>query len=412
MFLSPFRQDHFFITSTLALLFSMAAVRADEPKDTVGEKPPMGANLLFDGKDLSGWTDMGGKPAKWAVKDGYVAVGRGDIRTKEKFGPDFQLHVEFWLPLMADKHDQARANSGVYLQGRYEIQVLDSYKNKTYAKGEAGAMYGILGTSKNANKPPEEWQTYDITFHSPRVDEKGKVTKPGHITVVFNGQTVIDNGSFDHVTGGAMDEKLGEPGPLRLQDHGCKVRFRNIWLLPLSAGDRGKKAAASTTALGPGQFLPGPFHFINLNGAHAGKPHCLVCEVGLRPAVAVFVRDRAMSNKTAGTLLQKLDEVIGRNPKAQLKGFVAFLGDDYTKPEGELAALRKIDGYVKGLDLKNLVACAGPAAGPEGYQIGKDAEVTILLYKEQKIVQGSSFPAGQLTESDVAAIAKAANELK
>jgi hypothetical protein len=105
--------------------------------------------------------------------------------------------------------------------------------NDTYEKGECGALYGLIGTSKNANKPPEQWQTYDITFHAPRVDDSGKVTEKGHVTVVFNGETVIDNGAFDTTTGGELDKKIGEPGPLRLQDHGCKVRFRNIWLLPL-----------------------------------------------------------------------------------------------------------------------------------------------------------------------------------
>ncbi len=184
---------------------------------------------------MAGWTTRDGKPAGWKVEDGYLEVvpGKTDIMTKEKFGPDFQLHVEFWLPLMADKKDQERANSGVYLQGRYEIQILDSYMNETYPKGECGAMYKILGTSKNANKPPEQWQTYDITFHAPRVDDDGKVTEKGRITVVFNGETVIDNGRFDHNTAGEIDTKLGTPGPILLQDHGCKIRFRNIWLKPL-----------------------------------------------------------------------------------------------------------------------------------------------------------------------------------
>jgi hypothetical protein len=212
------------------------AIGADDKKDQ-SAKPPEGATVLFDGKDLSGWrsTDKD-EAAPWTVQDGYmeVAPGKHDIMTREKFGPDFKLHVEFWLPLMADKKSQERANSGVYLQGRYEIQVLDSYENPTYEKGECGALYGILGTSKNANKPPEQWQTYDITFHAPQVDDAGKVTKNGRLTVVFNGETVIDNGEFDKVTGGALDEKLGEPGPIRLQDHGCKVRYRNIWLKPLT----------------------------------------------------------------------------------------------------------------------------------------------------------------------------------
>ncbi len=214
----------------LGILTATSAIGADDK--TV--PPPPGATLLFGGKDLSGWTDLKGQPAVWSVMDGYMEVGKGDIRTEKTFGPDFQLHVEFWLPLMADKKGQARANSGVYLQGRYEIQVLDSYDNPTYEKGECAAMYGILGTSKNANKPPEEWQTYDITFRSPRVDDEGKVAKKGTITVVFNGVTVIDNGEFDKVTGGAMDNKLGTPGPIRLQDHGCKVRYRNIWIKPLA----------------------------------------------------------------------------------------------------------------------------------------------------------------------------------
>jgi hypothetical protein len=214
----------------LGFLTVSAATGADERP----APPPAGATVLFDGKDLSGWTDLKGHPAKWSVMDGYMEVRGGDIRTEKTFGPDFQVHVEFWLPLMADKKDQARANSGVYLQGRYEIQVLDSYNNPTYAKGECAAMYGILGTSKNANKPPEQWQTYDITFRSPRVDDAGKVTKKGEVNVVFNGETVIDHGQFDKVTGGAMDEKMGTPGPIRLQDHGCKVRYRNIWVKPLA----------------------------------------------------------------------------------------------------------------------------------------------------------------------------------
>ena len=215
------------------VLMLVAHAGAIEP-----QAPPEGAKVLFDGKDLSNWVMMNGKDPVWKVENGYmeVAPGKGDIRTKDKFGPDFQLHVEFWLPLMADKKDQARANSGVYLQGRYEIQVLDSYMNETYANGSVGALYGIIAPNKEAQKkavkPPEQWNTYDITFQSPRVDENGKVKEKGRVTVVLNGVPIIENGEFDKVTGGAMDNKLGEPGPLRLQDHGCPIRFRNIWILP------------------------------------------------------------------------------------------------------------------------------------------------------------------------------------
>jgi hypothetical protein len=203
--------------------------------------PPKGAIMLFDGKDLARWVTRGGQPAEWKVdNDGSMEVtrGKGDIMTKEKFGPDFRLHVEFWLPLMEKATGQGRANSGVYLQGRYEIQVLDSYKNDTYANGSVGALYGIIAPDKEAQekaiRPPEQWQTYDIVFHAPRVDDQGKVTNPGRLTVVLNGVPIIKGGRFDHVTGGALDERVGTPGPLLLQDHGCRVRFRNIWLVPIS----------------------------------------------------------------------------------------------------------------------------------------------------------------------------------
>jgi hypothetical protein len=229
----------------VAGLPAFAGVRADD-KTTEGAKPPKGAIVLFDGKDLSGWTTRDGKPALWKVEEGFVEIvsGKGDIMTKEKFGPDFKLHVEFWLPKMPpDVKGQARANSGVYLQGRYEIQVLDSYMNDTYANGSVGALYGIIAPDKAAQekaiKPPEQWNTYDITFHAPRVDEVGKVTEKGRVTVVLNGVTIIDNGAFDKNTGGELDKKLGTPGPVLLQDHhnkggGPNVRYRNIWIQPLS----------------------------------------------------------------------------------------------------------------------------------------------------------------------------------
>src|SRR5262249_32756233 len=165
-----------------------------------------------------------------------------------KFGPDFQLHVEFWLPKMPDDvKGQGRANSGVYLHGRYEIQVLDSYMNETQnsgigAMGSVGALYGIIAPDKEAHgkavKPPEEWNAYDITFHAPRVDAHGKVTEKGRLTVKLNGIAIIDDGKFDKNTAGEIDKKFGEPGPILLQDHhnkggGPNVRYRNIWLKPL-----------------------------------------------------------------------------------------------------------------------------------------------------------------------------------
>jgi len=214
-----------------AVLLLAPAVAGDTKED---RKPPSGAIVLFDGKDISGWVKRDGKPATWEVIDGYMEVKGGDIKTKETYGPDFKLHVEFWLPLMEKATGQGRANSGVYLQGRYEIQVLDSYMNETYADGSVGALYKIIApdleAQKKAVKPPEQWNTYDITFRAPRVDDKGKVSENGRVTVVLNGVTLIKDGKFDHATGGAIDEKLGTPGPILLQDHGCKVRYRNIWL--------------------------------------------------------------------------------------------------------------------------------------------------------------------------------------
>jgi hypothetical protein len=238
--------DVFFLAGALILSGEPRSRAADTSDKSAA--PPPGASVLFDGKDLSGWTSLKGGLAEWKVEHGYMEVvpGKHDIMTKEKFGPDFQLHVEFWLPLMAQARDQARANSGIYVQGRYEVQVLDSYMNKTYADGACGALYKIIAPNwaaaeakglsepKNPCKPPEHWQTYDITFHAPRVDNQGEVTEKGHITVVQNGVTVIDHGAFRTTTAGAIDEKIGEPGPLRLQDHHCKVRFRNIWLKPLA----------------------------------------------------------------------------------------------------------------------------------------------------------------------------------
>src|SRR5207302_5215081 len=113
---------------------------------------------------------------------------------------------------------------GIFLQSRYEIQVLDSYRNDTYANGACASLYGIIAPRQNMSRPPEQWQTYDIAFHAPGVDAQGKVTEPGRVSVVHNDVTVIDNGLFDHPTGSAMGQKQGGWGPLRLQDHGSRVR--------------------------------------------------------------------------------------------------------------------------------------------------------------------------------------------
>jgi len=242
----------FFLASVGALVALCRGVEADDLKDTVPKPPPKDVEMLFDGTDLSKWVKYDPKqkgdvfrPAKWKVvkgERGYLEVvpGEKDIMTKKRYGPDFQLHVEFWLPLMPDKKGQRRADSGVFLQGRYEVQILDSYKPEkdspdyTDPKYTCGALYGLKKPSKNVCRPPQQWQTFDITFHAPRFDEsKGRVVEKGELTVVHNGETVINKAAFDKVTAGAMDTKLGKDGPIRLQDHEAKVRFRNIWIKPL-----------------------------------------------------------------------------------------------------------------------------------------------------------------------------------
>jgi len=204
-------------------------------------KPPSDAIVLFNGKDLSNWESVkDGGPAKWTVGDGYFATvpGTGYIRTKDAYG-DCQLHVEWAAPNPPHGTDQDRGNSGVFLHGLYEVQVLDSYDNVTYADGEAAALYGQYPPQVNAARKPGEWQTYDIVFHGPRFDASGNVLRKAIFTVFFNGVLVQDHveltGPTEHhqrppykVT----PEKL----PLALQDHNHPVKYRNLWIRELKEG--------------------------------------------------------------------------------------------------------------------------------------------------------------------------------
>jgi hypothetical protein len=203
-------------------------------------RPPSDAVVLFDGKDLSQWTDRDGQPAKWKVADGYMEVvpHSGLINTRQAFG-DSQLHVEFTEPVPPVGEGQERGNSGVFLMGLYEIQVLDSYKSKTYADGQASSVYAQYPPQVNASRAPGQWQTYDIIFHGPRFDKDGKVLRPARVTVLHNGVLVQDNVELSGPTGHHMrppykvtPDKL----PLSLQDHGNPVRFRNIWIRELGEG--------------------------------------------------------------------------------------------------------------------------------------------------------------------------------
>jgi hypothetical protein len=201
---------------------------------------PPGAVVLFGGKGLENWTTPGGGAAKWKVEDGAMTVnGTGNIMTKEKL-TDFLLHLEFWCPNMPKERGQGKANSGIFLQGRYEIQVLDSFGLGTPGKGDCGAIYNQFAPLLNACLPPEHWQTFDVIFRSARVDADGKPVENARITVLQNGRVIHNNAQTTGVCGGALDTRVGEPGPLMLQDHGNPVRYRNIWAvpLPLKGSDR------------------------------------------------------------------------------------------------------------------------------------------------------------------------------
>lgn len=200
-------------------------------------KPPADAVVLFDGTNLNAWrTVKDGSPAKWKVVDGYMEVvaGAGDIMTREEFG-DSQLHVEFATPSPPVNRSQGRGNSGVFLYGLYEVQILDSYENLTYADGQAASIYGQSPPLVNASRAPGQWQTYDIVYTGPRFKD-GEVATPGYVTVLHNG-VVVQN--HTELLGASRHHALpalvvhGAAGPIQLQDHDYPVRFRNIWIRPL-----------------------------------------------------------------------------------------------------------------------------------------------------------------------------------
>jgi hypothetical protein len=207
------------------------------PPATWTVAPPADAVVLFGGSDLAKWRKDDGTAAAWKIENEYMEVvpGGGEIVTREGFG-DVQLHVEWMAPLPADGKGQDRGNSGVFLMRRYEVQVLDSYDNITYPDGQASAVYGQYPPLVNASRPPGEWQTYDIIFHRPRFDAQGKATQPARLTVLHNGVLVHDNvllsGPSAH-TRRPPYEKHDDRLPISLQDHGTRVRFRNIWIRDL-----------------------------------------------------------------------------------------------------------------------------------------------------------------------------------
>jgi hypothetical protein len=230
------------------------AQRSEGPQPPVVDpggpgKAPSDAVVLFNGRDNSGWTRLDGTPSKCTVADEMMICRTGalDTRSTATFR-DAQIHVEFNLPHEPEMRGQGRANSGILLQNRYEIQILDSYQNETYAEGSCAALYGQSAPQVNANRKPGEWQSYDIVFHAPRCAADGTVETPGSLTLLFNGVLVQD-----HVPVRGRRRCVADEGPLVLQDHSqyvgrkigtasgvtegapdTTIKFRNIWMRRLS----------------------------------------------------------------------------------------------------------------------------------------------------------------------------------
>ncbi len=202
---------------------------------SMGEAPS-DAIILFDGKDLSKWSTLSGADAKWEIKEGAITAvkGAGDIKTKQTFG-DVQLHIEWRSPATVEGEGQGRGNSGIFLQERYELQVLDSYESQTYSNGQAGSIYKQAIPLVNACRKPGEWQSYDVVYTAPRFSDNGRVITPAYITVLHNGVVIQNN---YQITGPSEYKGLPVYQPhakasIKLQDHGSPVSYRNIWVREL-----------------------------------------------------------------------------------------------------------------------------------------------------------------------------------
>lgn len=217
--------------------------KPEDAKDMPSVAAPQDAIVLFDGKSLEGWTKKDGKTAApWKILDGGILqVQGGDIITKQKFDGKFKLHVEFRVPYMPKASGQGRGNSGVYVQGRFEVQILDSYGLKSN-DNDCGGLYSVAKPLVNACKAPTVWQTYDIAFQAPKC-RAGMIDQPGVITVVHNGVVIHDKvrlarkkGDSEEIvtnTTSGLGGNVCAPGPILLQDHGNPVQYRNIWLVPV-----------------------------------------------------------------------------------------------------------------------------------------------------------------------------------
>lgn len=198
---------------------------------------PSDAIILFDGTDMSKWESVDGGEVEWEIEeDGAVTVvpGTGNIQTKESFG-DVQLYIEWRSPMNMEHKGQDRGNSGIFLQNRYELQVLDAYENPTYINGMAGSIYKQTSPLANPTRKPGEWETYNISYKAPRFNDDGSLNEPARITVIWNGVVVQNNteiyGHTPYI--GYPEYNAHGKAPIQLQDHNSKVSYRNIWIRPL-----------------------------------------------------------------------------------------------------------------------------------------------------------------------------------
>ncbi len=274
---------------------------AEPAGEVVPAAPPKDAVVLFDGSNLDAWKSPSGGAAKWKVVDGATETlpGAGPIVTRKSFG-DIQLHIEWAAPQPPDGKGQDRGNSGVFLMGQFEVQVLDSYRAETYADGQAGAIYGQYPPLFNASRPPGQWQSYDIAFRRPRFDPSGTLTEPARISVLHNGLLVQNNeepfGPTSWLKWLPYADNGGGRGPIQLQDHDHPVRYRNIWLreMPERPAPTGEALAAPKVVPIAGAALDACVGTY-LMGDRPGAPRVAIARSGDHLTVTFPFRPQALA---------------------------------------------------------------------------------------------------------------------
>ncbi len=310
------------------------------PADSPGGRPS-DAKVLFDGSTLDAFERVLGGPAGWTVSDGVftVAPGSGSIKTKEQFG-DCQLHAEWASPSPVVGEDQMRGNSGLIMMGMFEIQVLDSYHARTYADGQAGAIYGQYPPLVNASRGPGQWQTYDIVFRGPRFDATGQLTRRTRVTLIHNGVVVQDATELSGPTAYHNRPpyfKVPERAPIVIQEHGTTVQYRNIWIREL-AEEQEPLPAKSFVPL-----RPDAARFADYAGAYESN-HAKLTVRSSDGKVTAELNSAAGRNESTLDMLPISDDafigrqalgadaiqvVFTRDAKSNVVSAVAFLGGKY-----------------------------------------------------------------------------------